>query len=90
MKLPSPRLAGAALALAGLAACSSEPEPAPQYEADVTVPSGAELIVTEQDPNAVNVDTPDSPMTPVPQANETADDTAEPSPPPQATASPGM
>lgn len=90
-RLPSRRLMAASAALAMLAACNQEPESAPQYEADVTVPSGSELIVTEQDPNAVPVDTPDSPMTPVPDTDAASMGTAAaPTASPQATASPGM
>ncbi|MBY6127559.1 hypothetical protein KUW15_02400 [Qipengyuania aquimaris] len=54
---------GAALALA---ACGGEAEE-PTYEADAEDMSGGELIVTEEDPDAVPVDTPDTPMTPVPE-----------------------
>ena len=54
---------GAALALA---ACGVEAEE-PTYEAYAEDMSGGELIVTEEDPDAVPVDTPDTPMTPVPE-----------------------
>ena len=54
---------GAALALAS---CGGEAEE-PTYEADAEDMSGGELIVTEEDPDAVPVDTPDTPMTPVPE-----------------------
>lgn len=53
---------GAALALA---ACGEAEETT--YEADAEDLSGGELIVTEEDPDAVPVDTPDTPMTPVPE-----------------------
>ncbi|QZD91388.1 hypothetical protein K3162_07325 [Qipengyuania xiapuensis] len=57
---------GAALALA---ACGGEAEE-PTYEADAEDMSGGELIVTEEDPDAVPVDTPDTPMTPVPEEGD--------------------
>ncbi|MBT8427224.1 MAG: hypothetical protein KJO02_04260 [Erythrobacter sp.] len=56
-----------------LAACGQEQETT--YEADATDLGGGELIVTEEDPDAVPVDTPDTPMTNVP--DDTATDTAE-------------
>ncbi len=56
-----------------LAACGQDQEAT--YEADATDLGGGELIVTEEDPEAVPVDTPDTPMTSVP--DETAGDTAE-------------
>ena len=59
---------GAALALA---ACAGEAEE-PTYEVDAEDMSGGELIVTEEDAEAVPVDTPDTPMTPA------AEETAEP------------
>lgn len=84
------RAAAALAPLAALVACNAEPEPEPQYEADVEVPSGSELIVTEQDPAAVDVEVPDSPMTPVPEGTASdAETAAEPAPPP-ASATPGM
>lgn len=52
-------------AMLGLAACSQADEDK-NYEADAVDQSGGELIVTDEDPNAVPVDTPDTPMTPVP------------------------
>lgn len=61
---------GAALALA---ACGQEQETT--YEADATDLGGGELIVTEEDPDAVPVDTPDTPMTNAPE--ETSAETAE-------------
>ncbi len=60
---------GAALAFT-LAACSAEEEPT--YETDVEDVSGGELIVTEDDPEAVDVDLPDTEMTPVPEGEEAA------------------
>lgn len=62
-----PRSVALALPLAamlGLAACSQGDEKA--YEADAADQSGGELIVTDEDANAVPVDTPDTAMTPVP------------------------
>ena len=38
----------------------------PTYEAGVTDESGGELIVGEPDPDAVEVELPETPMTPVP------------------------
>lgn len=64
---------GAALALA---ACGGTEEER-TYEADVTDLSGGDLIVSEEDPNAVPVTTPDVAMTPVP-VEEAADDAAAP------------
>lgn len=82
------RAVAALVPLALLAACNAEPEP--QYEADVDVPSGSELIVTEEDPAAVDVELPDSPMTPVPEGTASdAETAAEPAPPP-ASATPAM
>ena len=48
-----------------LAACA-EPEDT-AYEVDATDEGGGELIVAEQQPEAVEVDTPDTPMTNVPE-----------------------
>ena len=53
---------GTALALS---ACGGNEEK--NYEADATDVSGGELIANPEDPNAVPVDTPDTPMTPVPE-----------------------
>ena len=69
------RLVAAALPLAAafaLAACGAEPEE-PTYEVDVTDEGGGELIVTQPDPDAVPVDTPDTPMTNVPEEGAPAD-----------------
>lgn len=63
-----------ALPLAGvlaLSACAKEAEE-PTYEADATDESGGELIVTEEDPNAVPVDVPETEMTPVAPEGEEA------------------
>ncbi len=57
--------AGAALPLLAalaLGACAKEE---PTYEADVTDESGGEMVVSDVDPDAVPVDTPDTEMTPV-------------------------
>lgn len=54
-----------------LAACGGEPEET-TYEADATDVGGGELIVTEEDPAAVPVDTPDTPMTNVPAEDAAA------------------
>ena len=58
----------------GLAACGGEPEET-TYEADATDVGGGELIVTEEDPAAVPVDTPDTPMTNVPAEDAAAEET---------------
>ncbi len=47
-----------------LAACGPSAEPT--YEADATDEGGGDLIVSDPDPEAVPVDTPDTPMTNVP------------------------
>ena len=60
---------GAALALA---ACGGEAQE-PTYEADAEDMSGGELIVTEEDPEAVPVDLPETEMTNVPD-KETGED----------------
>ena len=39
----------------------------PTYEAGATDVGGGELIVSDEDPDAVPVDVPDTPMTPVPE-----------------------
>lgn len=46
-----------------LAACGTKEETS--YEVDTEDQSGGELIVSEVDPDAVPVDTPDTEMTPV-------------------------
>ena len=48
-----------------LAACAESEDTT--YEVDATDEGGGELIVTEQQPDAVEVDTPDTPMTNVPE-----------------------
>lgn len=66
--------ASGALAMAAsisLAACA-EAEEKPTYEAGVEDVGGGELIVTEQTPGAVEVDLPETPMTPVPVDSATA------------------
>ena len=73
------RTAALALPLAvmlGLAACSQGDEKT--YEADATDQSGGELIVVDEDANAVPVETPETAMTPVP-TEETAQPAATPS-----------
>ena len=62
------RLANFALPLAAalaLAACGEAEDTT--YEVDATDEGGGELIVTEEQPDAVEVDTPDTPMTNVPE-----------------------
>jgi hypothetical protein len=60
------RLALLPLAAAfALAACGGEPEE-PTLEAGMDDTGGGELIVTEEDPAAVPVELPETPMTPVP------------------------
>jgi hypothetical protein len=62
------RLANFALPLAAalaLAACAEAEDTT--YEVDATDEGGGELIVTKQQPDAVEVDTPDTPMTNVPE-----------------------
>tara|TARA_B100000749_G_scaffold98531_1_gene75116 strand:- start:798 stop:1049 length:252 start_codon:yes stop_codon:yes gene_type:complete len=68
-------------AMLGLAACSQAKEDK-TYEADAVDQSGGELIVTDEDPNAVPVDTPDTAMTPVPteEASPSAMPSAETTP----------
>jgi len=54
------------LMLAGavcLGACQAEEEEV-EYTTDVEDLSGGELIVTEEDPDAVDVELPETPMTP--------------------------
>lgn len=55
-----------------LAACGAKEETT--YEADAEDVGGGELIVTEQDPDAVPVDTPDTPMTNAPAEGAAAED----------------
>jgi hypothetical protein len=73
MRLLHPaRLAVLPLAAAmALSACGAEPEET-TLETDTVDQSGGELIVSEADPEAVPVDTPDTPMTPVPVDEGTA------------------
>lgn len=75
---PSPKalLPLPAALLLALAACDNPDEPT--YEAGAEDLSGSELIVTEEDPDAVPVDVPDIEMTPVPPGAS--------SPSPEATA----
>ena len=70
--LASPRILAPALAALALAACGAAEEEEVVSEADVEDVSGGELIVSEEDPDAVPVDTPDTPMTPVPVDEEEA------------------
>jgi hypothetical protein len=65
-----------------LSACGQE-QTERTYATDVEDKSGGELIVTEQDPNAIPVTTPDTPMTNVPP-----EATPSPSPTPTSTVSP--
>jgi len=70
------RYTAAALPLAAafaLSACGQAEDTT--YEVDATDEGGGELIVTEQQPDAVEVDTPDTPMTNVP--DESAEEAAE-------------
>ncbi|MGY8972097.1 MAG: hypothetical protein ACKVGV_00495 [Sphingomonadales bacterium] len=70
------RFTAAALPLAAafaLSACGEAEDTT--YEVDATDEGGGELIVTEEVPGAVEVDTPDTPMTNVPE--EGAEETAE-------------
>jgi len=70
------RYTAAALPLAAafaLSACGQAEDTT--YEVDATDEGGGELIVTEQQPDAVEVDTPDTPMTNVPE--EGAEEAAE-------------
>ena len=69
---------GALLALGGaalLAACGGQEEKT--YEVDATDESGGELIVSDVDPEAVPVDTPDTEMTNVAPEEEAAEGEAE-------------
>ena len=77
------RFAPAAITLTAalcLAACG-EPEET-TYEVDAVDQSGGELIVTDEDPDAVPVDTPDTAMTPAPteEADGSAMSSAETTP----------
>jgi hypothetical protein len=45
----------------------------PTYEAGVTDIGGGDLIVTEPDPDAVQVELPETPMTPVPPTETPAE-----------------
>lgn len=64
-------LCGAAL----LAACAEQEEKT--YEVDATDESGGELIVSDVDPEAVPVDTPDTEMRNVTPDEETTEGEAE-------------
>ena len=71
---------GAACALAG---CGGNDENQRTFATDTEDKSGGELIVTEQDPNAIQVNTPDTPMTNVPPGQTpTTTPTVSPSPSP--------
>lgn len=61
----SPRLTLALVATLAVAACNQADE-RKSYEADVEDQSGGELIVSEPDPDAVEVDLPETEMTNVP------------------------
>lgn len=61
----------AAFALS-LSACGQAGEEKETYKAGVEDVGGGELIVSEPDPNAVPVDLPETPMTPVPPGSETS------------------
>lgn len=63
--------ATAILALA-LAACTGDADDR-NYETDVVDEGGGELIVTQPDPDAVEVDLPETPMTASPAEEATAD-----------------
>ncbi|MBO9517709.1 MAG: hypothetical protein J7493_06545 [Porphyrobacter sp.] len=80
-KILFPLAAGCALA-----ACGQE-KTERTYATDVQDKSGGELIVTEQDPNAVRVNTPDTPMTNVPPG-ATPSPLTSPVPSPSPAASP--
>lgn len=72
MTIANTRLARALFPLLGaaaLAACEKPQETT--YEADATDQSGGDLIVTEETP-AVDVDLPETPMTPVPAEDAAA------------------
>lgn len=53
-----------------LSACSQAEEENETYVAGVEDAGGGDLIVSEPDPNAVPVDVPETPMTPVPSGSE--------------------
>lgn len=61
-----PSLALLAIAALGLSACGAE-QPK-DYETDVVDKSGGELIVVDEDPDAVPVTLPETPMTNAPAA----------------------
>ena len=74
----------AVLPLAGafaLAACGGEAEE-PTYETDVVDESGGELIVTDPEAEGVDVQLPETPMTPVPPGGDEPTATPEPEPAP--------
>ncbi|MEX0341852.1 MAG: hypothetical protein AB3N06_04640 [Erythrobacter sp.] len=65
------------VAALGLAACGAQEDTT--YAVDATDEGGGELIVAEPAPEAVPVDTPDTPMTNVPDEGAAAEDvTSEP------------
>ncbi|KWV95056.1 hypothetical protein [Erythrobacter sp. AP23] len=69
------RFTTAALPLAAalaLVACGEAEDTT--YEVGATDEGGGELIVSEEDPNAVEVDLPETPMTNVPEEGEATDD----------------
>ncbi|MBO6527516.1 hypothetical protein [Erythrobacter sp.] len=73
------RFTTAALPLAAalaLVACGEAEDTT--YEVGATDEGGGELIVSEEDPNAVEVDLPETPMTNVPEEDASADAEAEP------------
>ena len=59
-----------AAAAFGLAACGEKAKE--EYKTDVTDESGGELVVEEPDPDAVDVELPETPMTNVPPAEDAA------------------
>lgn len=73
LALRSKLLLPGAFALA-LAACQAEE---PTYEADAEDLSGGELVVSPEDPDAVAVDLPETPMTPAPEEAMAGDGAAE-------------
>lgn len=65
-----------AAAALGLAGCSGQEETT--YEADVTDESGDGFVVSDENPDAVEVELPETEMTPVaPEAEGAAADEAE-------------
>ena len=64
-----PRIGLAMAAALTVAACSQAQEEK-SYETDVVDESGGELIVTQPDPDAVEVDLPETEMTNVPVTDE--------------------